>query len=226
MSENGHDRWREDLAAYLLGALEPGEEAELERHVAGCEDCRTELRWLRPSVQLLPDAVARVEAPPELREKVLAQARSEAKPAAAKAGRRSLFGSWRPVAGLAAMALVVVAIAGFAIVDGDSGGGPPATVTAGGASGVTAKVEMVGEGATLRVANVHALPSDKILEAWVQREGRVTPVSGLFVPDNRGTARTTIADMNGVEAVMVTAEPRGGSPHPTSPAMVTLAIPE
>ena len=34
--ETDHERWRDDLAAYLLGALEPGESADLERHVASC----------------------------------------------------------------------------------------------------------------------------------------------------------------------------------------------
>jgi anti-sigma factor RsiW len=43
MNETGHDR-RDDIAAYLLGALEPGEAAELERHVAGCAECEDELR--------------------------------------------------------------------------------------------------------------------------------------------------------------------------------------
>ena len=44
MSETDHERWRDELAAYLLGALEPGEAAELERHLAGCAECRAELR--------------------------------------------------------------------------------------------------------------------------------------------------------------------------------------
>ena len=59
MSETEHERWSDDVAAYLLGALEPGEAAELERHLAGCERCRAELRWLRPAVELLPETVER-----------------------------------------------------------------------------------------------------------------------------------------------------------------------
>ena len=55
MSETDHTRWKDDVAAYVLGALEPGEAAELERHLAGCADCRAELRWLRPAVDLLPE---------------------------------------------------------------------------------------------------------------------------------------------------------------------------
>jgi anti-sigma-K factor RskA len=87
-------------------------------------------------------------------------------------------------------------------------------------------VRMVREGdaATLRLANVHDLPPDRVLEAWVRRDGEVEPVRGLFVPDRRGRASAMIPDMQGVDAVMVTAEPRGGSEAPTSAPMVTARI--
>ena len=114
MSENGHEHRSDALAAYLLGALEPGEAAELERHLAGCEECRTELEWLRPAVQQLPESVQRVEAPPELRGRLMEQVRSEAESAPApRPARRQRVGGWslRPVAGLAALVLVVAALA-------------------------------------------------------------------------------------------------------------------
>ena len=95
MSENGHERHRDELAAYLLGALEPSEAAELERHLDGCEVCRTELEWLRPAVQLLPESVPRVEAPPELRGRLMEQVRSEAEGAPApRRTRRWSIGGW------------------------------------------------------------------------------------------------------------------------------------
>ena len=64
MTETEHEHRGDELAAYLLDALEPGEAAELERHLAGCEECRAELEWLRPAVQLLPESVERVEPSP------------------------------------------------------------------------------------------------------------------------------------------------------------------
>ena len=70
-----------------------------------------------------------------------------------------------------------------------------------------------GSGA-LRLANVGEMPEDKVLEAWVQREGEFAR-SGLFVPDRAGQATTTIPDMGGVEAVMVTAEPRAAASRRT-----------
>ena len=73
MNETEHDRRRDDIAAYLLGAMEPGEAAELERHVAGCPECEQELQRLRPAVRVLPETVERVEPPAELRARLIAR---------------------------------------------------------------------------------------------------------------------------------------------------------
>jgi anti-sigma-K factor RskA len=231
MSENGHERRRDELAAYLLGALEPGEAAELERHLAGCEACRTQLEWLRPAVQLLPESVPRVEAPPELRARLMEQVRSEAEaeaaPAASRSTRRWSIGGWslRPLAGLAAIALLVAAVA-YTIGNGDSGSANTTTVVAGHSPGVVAKVVRDGGSGTLHLTNLHQLPPDKVLQAWVQRGKRVVSAKALFVPNRDGTASATIDDMEGVNTVMVTAEPRGGSVQPTSPPIASVAIPQ
>jgi hypothetical protein len=82
-----------------------------------------------------------------------------------------------------------------------------------------------GETGTLRLANLRQLPPDKVLQAWVQRGKRIVSAKTLFVPNPDGTATATIDDMNGVNAVMVTAEPRGGSVQPTSAPIVSLAMP-
>ncbi len=229
MSENGHERRRDELAAYLLGALEPGEAAELERHLAGCNECQTELEWLRPAVQMLPESVERVEAPPELRGRLMEQVRSEAESAPAPSRtRRWRIGGWslRPVAGLAALVLVVAAVAAYAIGSGDSGGGNTTTVVKGHSPGVVAEVVRDGGSGTLHLTNLHQLPSDKVLQAWVERDGRVVSAKTLFVPNQDGTASATIDDMEGVKTVMVTAEPRGGSVQPTSAPIVSVAIPQ
>jgi anti-sigma-K factor RskA len=227
MSANGHERHRGELAAYLLGALEPGEAAELERHLAGCEACRTELEWLRPAVQLLPESAPRVEAPPELRGRLVEQVRSEAESTPTLSHkRRWSIGGWdlRPLAGLASLALVVAAVA-YTIGSGDSGGGNTTTVVAGHSPGVVAKMVRDGSSGTLHLTNLHQLPPDKVLQAWVQRGKRVVSAKALFVPNRDGTASATIDDMEGVNIVMVTAEPRGGSVQPTGAPIVSVAIP-
>lgn len=228
MSENGHERRRDELAAYLLGALEPGEAAELERHLAGCEECRTELEWLRPAVQILPESVQRVEPAQELRGRLMEQVRSETAtaPAPSRKGRWSI-GNWslRPVVGLAALVLVAAAVVAYTIGSGDSGGANTTTVVAGHSPGVVAEVVRDGGSGTLHLANLHQLPNDKVLQAWVERDGRVVSAKTLFVPNQDGTASATIDGMEGVKTVMVTAEPRGGSTQPTSAPIVSVSIP-
>jgi anti-sigma-K factor RskA len=248
MTETNHERWSEDLAAYMLGALEPEQAAELESHAEGCERCRAEIRWLTPALDALPEGVERLEPPRQLRSRLMAEVRADAGQGAGAAGvgraaPRGLLdraSDWlrdlgsgpmglRPVAGVAVALLVVVAVAGFAIGGGIGSGSDSAktsTVVAGQAPGVTAKMVREGDSGTLHLANVRKLPSDRVLEAWVQRGGEVEPVQALFVPDREGQASTKLPDMNGVEAVMVTTEPPGGSKSPTSSPIVTVSIPQ
>jgi anti-sigma-K factor RskA len=227
MNEAEHERWRDELAPYVLGALEPGEAAELERHLAGCEECRVELEWLRPAVATLPESVERREPPPGLRDRLVEQVRSEAGTARSPTGRRrSRAGRWslRPLAGLAAV-LLVAGVAAYAIGGGGSDGGATTVVT-GEAPGVTAEVVRDGDAGTLHLSNLDPLPGDEVLQAWVQRGDRVVSAKALFVPSPDGTASTTIDDMDGVDAVMVTAEPRGGSAQPTSAPIVSVSMPQ
>jgi anti-sigma-K factor RskA len=248
MTETNHDRWGEDVAAYLLGALEPDAVTALERHAEGCERCREEIRWLRPALDALPEGVERLAPPPELRSRLLAEVEADAGGAVAgvrsegRAASRGVSGrtaAWlrdlgsgpmglRPVAGVAVAVLVVAAVAGFAIGGGigSDSGDKTSTLLYGEPPGVTAKMVSEGDSGTLHLANVKQLPGDRVLEAWVQRDGEVEAVPALFVPDREGRASTELPDMNGVEVVMVTAEPRGGSPAPTSSPLVTIAVPE
>ena len=226
MNERDHEARRDELAAYLLGALEPGEAAALEQHFAGCEECRDELEWLRPAVLMLPEAVEPVAPPAGLRTRIMDEVTRDAKATRATGGfgwmRRSR--ALRPLAGLAVVALLAAAVAGYAIRD-DGGGGPDATtVTAGKAPAVTAEVVREGDSGTLHLDHVRRLPPDEVLQAWVQRDGRVESAKTLFVPNRDGTATVAIDDMRGVEALMITAEPRGGSERPTSEPIVSVSM--
>jgi hypothetical protein len=235
MSANDHSRWSEELAAYALDALEPGEAAAFERHLEGCEHCQAELRWLQPAVQALPEAVERREPPLRLRASLMAEVRADAGGEAE--GGASVLG-WirgtfshrglRLAAGLASLALAVAAVAGYEIGKGGGGGGKEAgsTIVSRQAGGITVKMVREGEGGSLHLSHVHQLPPGKVLEAWVRRKGKVEAVPALFVPDRAGQAETTIADMSGVNTVMVTAEPQGGSKEPTSPPIVTMSVPQ
>jgi hypothetical protein len=236
MSTDDHNRWGEELAAYALAALEPGEVAEFERHLAGCERCQAELRWLAPAVAVLPEAVERKEPPRRLRENLMAEVRADARRAEGGSPareRRNLLPGWlrggrlRLATGFAVVLLAVAAVAGYEIGKGGSGGGGRATtVVSHQPDGVTAAMVREGEGGTLKLTGVHQLPPGKVLEAWVRREGTVEPTPSLFAPDRKGHASTTIADMSGVDTVMVTEEPQGGSKEPTSEPIATMSVPQ
>jgi len=226
MNDREHEERRDELAAYLLGALEPGEAAVLEQHLAGCEECRAEFEWLRPAAQVLPESVARVEPPVGLRAQIMGEVEADAGAKRVRVPRRRRYTlGLRPAIGLAVLALAVAAIAGYSIRDSGSGGGAT-TVAAGHAPGVTAKMVRQGDSGTLRLAGVHQLPSGEVLQAWVQRGKRIESAKTLFVPNRDGTATAVIDHMDGVDTVMVTAEPPGGSDYPTSKPIVTMAIPQ
>lgn len=228
MSSAEHNRWSEELAPYMLGALDPGESAEFERHLAGCQRCQGEMRWFEPAVAVLPESVERRQPPRSLREALMAEVRADARVQARPEKSRPRWFSrgrlLRPAIGLAALVLVVAAVAGYEV---GKGGGEEATSTVvAHQHGIEVKMVRAGDRGTLQLAGVHQLPPKKVLEAWVRREGRVEPVPALFVPDRAGRASTTIADMSGVDTVMVTEEPQGGSQAPTSPAIVTMSVPQ
>jgi anti-sigma-K factor RskA len=220
MNGSDHTHWSDDLAAYMLGALNPDEAAGFERHLEGCERCRAEMRWFEPAVQTLPESVERQQPPRSLRENLMAEVRGDVRPAKKPRPRWS----WRPAVAFAAVVLVVAAVAGYEIGKG-GGGEEGASTIVSRSHGVTVKMVRQGDGGTLRLIGVHQLPPKKVLEAWVRREGKVEAVPALFVPDRKGRASTQIEDMNGVDTVMVTEEPRGGSEEPTGEPIVTMSVP-
>ena len=124
-------RWEDERAAYLLGALDGAEATVFEAHLAGCDRCRAELRWLRPAVDVLPASVEQLEPPPELRRRILGAIEADgARPADAdpatdrRAAGSSFWSRLRlpsPVlAGVAtALALAVGIAGGYALRGGD-----------------------------------------------------------------------------------------------------------
>ena len=90
-------------AAYALDALDPAEAREYEAHLAHCERCRTELAAFSEAAGALAYATEGPSPPPELRARILQQARRE----------RPNVASLRPrwVAPLAAAAAVAACIA-------------------------------------------------------------------------------------------------------------------
>jgi hypothetical protein len=237
MSSNEHDPRLEEAVAFALGSLDPDRVDDFKEHLKTCKRCQEELRWLAPAVRALPEAVEPQTPPPELKVRLMAEVRAdvEAEERQAKVEERrerSAAGggftgwldglrlgglTWKPLAGLALVILVVAGGIGYVVGNGGGGGGNTHTweLKAEENGGIAAKVVREGEKGEVHLAGLTQLPKGKVLEAWVEREGEVEAVPALFAPDKAGNASTTIENLEGVTAVMVTREPEGGSKAPT-----------
>jgi anti-sigma-K factor RskA len=211
-----------DAAAYVLGALDPEELDAFRRHLTECVVCRDEVASLQHTVDALPMAAPQREVPRGLRRRVLAEVRAEAKAApGAQANRRR----WRlPRPAIAAAALAAVAVAVFAGVE----------LSSSGSSGVRVYRAQVGD-AQLRVSDGHAElvvrglrqpPPGRIYQVWLKRgSAPPTPTQALFSVTKAGDGNVGVpGNLHGVTTVMVTQEPAGGSPHPTSAPVVVASI--
>jgi hypothetical protein len=243
MNADEHDRRLEEVAAFALGSLDAAQIDDFREHLKDCKRCQDELRWFAPAVRALPETVEQQTPPPALKVRLMEEVRADVA-AAGKASReekrrersasRKSFGewlggldigglTWRPLAGLAAVVLIVAAVAGYAV--GTSGGGSSIQTTqVEQPNGIVAKVVTEGDRGELRLANVEQLPEGKVLEAWVQRGNAVEPVPALFAPDHAGNASTTIENMKNVSLVMVTREPSGGTKVPTTEPIVRVPV--
>jgi anti-sigma-K factor RskA len=239
MTDRDHTSYREEIGAYLLGALTDLERQAFERHMSTCAECRDEVESLRPAADALPRAVEQVEPPPSLKtslmEVVEREAReAEGESAAAPAKRRPplrerlRLPSLRPALVVGGIALALGLAAGFGVAQlGDEG---PRTVAATVdetripmASG-NLQVEGDGEnGAILRVTGMPRL-DDGVYQAWVQRGGAVVPQPTFEVGEDGGGAVAVPEDLSGAEAVLVTREPRGGSETPSEQPIMSVPL--
>lgn len=223
-----HERWDGDAAAYALDALDPTESRAFEEHLSACRRCQEELAKMRRAVEALPAAAPVRPAPPELKQRVMATVRAEETESAAAAPRPSWRrlspppGTWPRWAlpGLAAAAAAVLAIA-LVAGGGSSARTYPGSVSAPGAS---ASLHRSGTNAQLRVSMLPAPPPGRIYEVWLQRPGEVpAPARALFSTANGSVA--VPGNLRGVQAVLVTAEPRpSGSSKPTRAPIIVVRL--
>ena len=80
MEPLAHDEWRDQAAAYVLGALTAEERKAFEAHLATCAECTAEVRSLTTAAGALAQAVPQVEPPAALRARVLTYASRSARP--------------------------------------------------------------------------------------------------------------------------------------------------
>ncbi len=229
-----HVEQAESVGAYALGALPELEAQVFERHLMRCELCQEELRRLTEAVEALPRSVPAQEPPPSLKANLMEQVRAEATPSSGPARERWRFSlpRLRPAMAWAAAALLIAGVlAGYGVSqlggDGDGGRTLQAQVDMQrlpDGSATLSVPEDDGEGSVLRVEGLPDPGRERVYQVWVERGGEVESAS-IFDVDESGAGAAVVPEaIDGVSAVMVTREPRGGSIEPTESPVLRVDI--
>ena len=250
MSDARHDgcTFADDAAAYLLGALPEDDVRAFEAHLATCEHCQLTVAELGTVVDMLPSSSPPVVAPPALKGRIMAVVNAEAELLAATgagadrpleprrggAWREQFSGRFRPAWLLGATALACAGIV-IGIAVGGSGSRTPKAQTAvarivlPGNAGTTATARLVTSGGRgrLELTRFPAPSADHVYEVWLHRTGQPAQATdALFSPRGNGSASVDVpGDLSGIDEVLVTPEPLGGSDTPTSAPIVVAPVP-
>src|SRR5215207_427655 len=225
-----HTRYRDDVGAYLLGALPELERQAFERHLRGCGDCQEELERLRPAAEALPGSVEQFQPPPRLKASLMEVVEREAK-AGQPAPRRSRLGVTRPATrgrfvrpALVAAVVLIGLVVGFAV--SQRGGDETRTLAA------TVDRAMPQAGGTLRIADdratlrLHDMPDlagARVYQVWLQHGDRLVPAR-TFEVGRSGAGQVELPDVRDADGVYVTREARGGAQVPSEDPIVSVPL--
>jgi Anti-sigma-K factor rskA/Putative zinc-finger len=226
---------RDDLVAFSLGALDPAEEREVEAHASTCARCSRELEALAPAVAVLAESVEQLEPPRALRERVLAEVRTDVErtaevrePGAERAprrGRRGWLGALLRPATAVGVAIAIAAIGGYVIAEnGDEGGGATTVAVQPMSPGIGGTLAVAEDSSTLNLHGLQQVSGQEVYQVWVAKGQSLRPSSD-FVPDPSGNATTAVeGQLTSGTKVMVTREPRAGRTTPTPPVLLSATV--
>ncbi|WP_053734588.1 anti-sigma factor domain-containing protein [Nocardia sp. NRRL S-836] len=225
--------------AHALGALPDAEEAEFEAHLGRCRSCCDEVAELRETVARLGMGVGHV-VPRALRPRVLAGVRRvwQVPPVSEVGTALSRRRGVRRAAVVVAVACVVAgAVGGVQGVLSDSTIAPvvvPRTrvgdllaaqdlrlVTTGG-SAVTAAMSRSRNEMLFLANGLRTLPRGRVYQLWLV-DGHGPRSAGTLRSDGVA-ASLLVAGIGEVGEALVTVEPAGGSPGPTSAPVVSIVL--
>ena len=233
--------------AYALDALEGGAERDrFARHMNRCQSCASEVRGFREVATALAFA-ATAEPPPELRDRVLADAARtrQLPPEVRTHARPRRTRSWVPwISGVVATASIVVAVLfGFAQAHTQQQlnqaqaenkaislllSSPQVTLLSHSTTkgGVATVVLAAARHELVVVTNgLPALPAGKVYQLWLIGKTRIVS-AGLLPPATSGRTPAVLA--SGVvkgDTLGLTVEPAPGSLQPTTTPILALPLP-
>jgi anti-sigma-K factor RskA len=213
-----------NAAPYVLGALTEEEHEAFRIHLESCAVCREEVVALQVVADALPAVAEQLQAPPELRQRIMSLVAQEASlvPDAARrrARREGRTLPWsislRPALALGTAVIVIVALA-LALVPGGGSSSSTRVISAEVlAPKASASLRVSGGHAELDIADMPQTEPNRVYEVWVKRSGAPQPTNALFTVTAKGNATVGVpGSVSGVKEILVTSEPLGGSKVPT-----------
>ncbi len=221
-----------DVAPYVLGALTEEEHQAFRRHVASCGICREEVAALQVVTAALPAAAPQLNAPAELKRRVMSSVREDPRLRPSAAPPRSSPAAaldwlrWRPALGASALAAAAIAVVALVLSSGGGSGGERVIrAEVPGAPRASALLRLSGGHAELSIADLPQTPSSRVYEVWIKRSGTPQPTDALFDVAADGTATVGVpGSVVGVKEILVTSEPLGGSRVPTRAPVIVAHL--
>jgi len=243
MSEMNNERFDDLKDAYVLGALPEEERLSFEEYLAAHPERQAEVDELGAVAGLLAFSPPEQEPSPELRSRVMEVVEARRVGGRSTFARVGDYLSFRSLA-LGAAALLVIGLLSWNVllldqvqdlqgqVENAQGqvkdlqselevarAQQSQTIKLKGSwaeQGAIAEVASMKKNQIILVArNMPSVPEDKTCQIWVIK-GDVPKSSGLFQPDENGTATPISNSIRKADVIAVTVEPAGGSEQPTS----------
>ncbi len=219
-------------AAYALDALDPGEREVFERHLEHCAACQEDIAAFWEVSGALAVAADSRTPSPDLRERILADARAEKQTVVSLDSRRGaprIFAAAAAVAAIVAIGVGVYALSLSSDLDSTRSAlaaqahaaavlADPTATTVALQSGSGRLVVGADGDAVLILDELPSAPDGKTYQAWVV-EGR-TPVSaGTFESNDEKAIVSIPQPVPDGAVVAVTVEDTGGATSPTLPPL-------
>ena len=217
-----HEEIKDLLAAYVLGAMDQDEAAEIRSHVLSCDECMAEADALAGASSNLALAVEPSPLPAGFADRVLAIATAQdAEPESVPKRRRSFVPAF-----LTAASLGLAAVLGFQVYETQLKLERQEQVLGAllhqngvelqGSSGAVARVVPSSDGSLFAAAGLQKAPPGHTYQLWFLNENEDPVSGGTF--DVTGGIATLESDhsIEDFEGAAVTIEQAGGSAAPTT----------